>query len=360
MKTLLKRFGLEPFVLLLFVAIFLAWLKPELGSGKGPFSLTACSHYGISVIFFFYGLRLNWEKIKSGLANVKLHSVVLLTTFVFFPLLILLVMKLSGHYPTREDLEILSRSGSINSPDGAKALLIGLWLGIFFLATLPSTVSSSVVMVNIAKGNVPAAIFDASISSLLGVFITPLWMRLFVTAEAGGNELNQVVFSLVLQVIVPILLGIALHRFLGWFSRKYDSLLRKFDESVILLIVYTSFCHSFFEKMFAGLSGTLVLLLSIGMIVLFFTSWTFVASMCRILRFNREDRITALFCGSKKSLVHGTVMSLVILQDPKLAGILILPPMIYHAFQLIIVGIIAHQMLKSAPQVLHSDGNPVE
>ncbi|MDD3586433.1 MAG: bile acid:sodium symporter [Thermoguttaceae bacterium] len=347
MNTFLKRIGLEPFVLLLFVAIFLAWLNPVVGSGKGPCSLTAISHYGISVIFFFYGLRLNWAKIKSGLANVKLHGVVLCTTFLFFPLFVLLVMQICGHCPSREDMELLT--GGVGA-DGARTLLIGLWLGVFFLSTLPSTVSSSVVMVNIAKGNVPAAIFDASISSLLGVFITPLWMRLFVSAGTGGNELNQVIFSLVLQVIVPIMLGIALHRSLGWFSQKYDSMLRKFDESVILLIVYTSFCHSFFEEMFEALSWTLILYLSVGMIALFFSSWTFVASLCRLLRFNREDRITALFCGSKKSLVHGTVMSLVILQDPKLAGILILPTMIYHALQLIIVGIIAHQMLKSAQQ----------
>ena len=53
-------------------------------------------------------------------------------------------------------------------------------------------------------------------------------------------------------------------------------------------------------------------------------------------------------------------MSLVILQDPKLAGILILPTMIYHALQLIIVGIIAHQMLKTAPQHLQSDENSVK
>ena len=42
-----------------------------------------------------------------------------------------------------------------------------LWLSIYFLACLPSTVSSSVVMVSIAKGNVPSAIFNASISGLI-------------------------------------------------------------------------------------------------------------------------------------------------------------------------------------------------
>lgn len=52
--------------------------------------------------------------------------------------------------------------------------------GRLFLATLPSTVSSSVVMVSIAGGNMAAAIFNASVSSLIGVFVTPLWMGIFL------------------------------------------------------------------------------------------------------------------------------------------------------------------------------------
>ena len=42
-------------------------------------------------------------------------------------------------------------------------------------------------------------------------------------------------------------------------------------------------------------------------------------------------------------------MSAVLLADPKLAGILILPTMIYHALQLLIVGILAERERKNAP-----------
>ncbi|GAL78303.1 sodium/bile acid symporter family [Algibacter lectus] len=52
-------------------------------------------------------------------------------------------------------------------------------VGVLFLAALPSTVSSSVVMVSMAKGNIPAAIFNASISGIIGVALTPLWMGAF-------------------------------------------------------------------------------------------------------------------------------------------------------------------------------------
>ena len=84
------------------------------------------------------------------------------------------------------------------------------------------------------------------------------------------------------------------------------------------------------------------------MVALFFTVFFIILIVCKALRFNREDTIATLFCGSKKSLVHGAAMSRVILSAPKMAGILILPTMIYHAMQLIVVSIIAQRFAKDA------------
>ncbi|MBQ5790704.1 MAG: bile acid:sodium symporter [Thermoguttaceae bacterium] len=380
---MLKRFGLDGFILSLFGAIFLAWLYPDFGARDGVFSLSTAANVGVSLIFFFYGLRLNWEKIRSGLANVKTHLVVMASTFLLFPLLILATMSVCGTFPTRADVAALEAkasgpgggfaaiaevgesaqngqnsengaSGGIDEPTSTlqnadrRVVSTGIWLGIFFLAALPSTVSSSVVMTNIARGNVPAAIFDASFSTLLGVFITPLWMRIFVDAETGGRGFGVVLLSLTAQAILPIVLGVLANRRWGEFSRRNEKMLRKFDQATIVLIVYTSFCNSFAEKMFDGLSGGTLLGLSVGMIALFFVVFGIVYVVCRALRFSREDAVATLFCGSKKSLVHGVATSRVILSAPNMAGILILPTMIYHALQLIIVSVIAQRFAKIA------------
>ena len=218
----------------------------------------------------------------------------------------------------------------------------------FFLASLPSTVSSSVVMVSIAGGNIPAAIFNASISSLIGVFITPLWMGLVIHAQAGNYDLYVVIGKLTLQVLVPVVLGILLHNKWGSFAERYRKQLRYFDQSIILLIVYTSFCESFAKKMFNGFSITTLFIVGVGMVGLFLLVYNLVKALCRLLGFNREDSITAVFCGSKKSLVHGTVMSKVLFSGSDIVGIVLLPLMIYHAFQLIAASIIAQAMGKKA------------
>ncbi|MBR4976921.1 MAG: bile acid:sodium symporter, partial [Thermoguttaceae bacterium] len=401
---MLKRFGLDGFILSLFGAIFLAWLYPAFGARDGLFSLSTAANVGVSLIFFFYGLRLNWEKIRSGLANVKTHLVVMASTFLLFPLLILATMSVCGTFPTRADVAALEakasgpgngfdkltafgepaetgedaafgepaetgevaalselgktgevaafgepaeisevaalgepaetgevaalgergktgevaalgelgktgevaalgENGELGEPASTlqnadrRVVSTGIWLGIFFLAALPSTVSSSVVMTNIARGNVPAAIFDASFSTLLGVFITPLWMRIFVDAETGGRGFGVVLLSLTAQAILPIVLGVLANRRWGEFSRRNEKRLRKFDQATIVLIVYTSFCNSFAEKMFDGLSGVALVGLSVGMVALFFVVFGLVYLLCRALRFNREDAIATLFCG---------------------------------------------------------------
>lgn len=319
--ALAKRAGLDGFIFALIGVMILAYLWPTPGVMEGPFSLSAIANYGVSLIFFFYGLGLNLEKLRTGLSNWRLHVVVHTTTFMLFPLLVLL----SKRFFVTEDNELL-------------------WLGIFYLAALPSTVSSAVVMVSIAGGNIPAAIFNASISSLIGVFVTPLWMGLVMQSAEGSFDFWSVIGKLIIQVLVPVALGTILHAKLGAFAGRHRKRLRYFDQAIILLIVYTSFGKSFAGEMFEGYQINDLLLLSAGMIGLFLLVYVMSNGVSRLLRFSREDRITAVFCGSKKSLVHGTVMAKVLFSGSSIIGIILLPIMLYHALQLIAASIIAQSM----------------
>ncbi|QJW89124.1 bile acid:sodium symporter [Spirosoma taeanense] len=320
LRSLLARVGLDWFILALLAMIGLARIWPEPGVQEGPLSLSALANYGVSLIFFFYGLRLNFSQLRAGLRNYRLHLVIHLTTFIVFPAV------------------VLTARSFLMTPDTTL-----LWLGIYYVAALPSTVSSSVVMVSIAEGNIPAAIFNASISSLIGVFITPLWMSFLLASRGGEYDLSSVIGKLTLQVIAPVVLGLLLNRRLGWFAEKNRTALRYFDQVVILLIVYTAFCESFTLNLFRDYSVGDLLALAGLMLGLFFLIFGFVTLVSRLLTFNREDRITALFCGSKKSLVQGSVMANVLFPG-SLAGVALLPIMMYHALQLIVASILAQAM----------------
>jgi len=282
--------------------------------------LNQISTIGISAIFFFYGLKLSPEKMKEGLSNWKLHIVIQSATFFLFPLLILLVLPFI-HEETH----------------------FTLWLAVFFLGALPSTVSSSVVMVSIAKGNIPGAIFNASISGLMGILVTPLLIGIFLEARLESFDLGQTFIELCLKILLPVILGMALHRFWGNFANQHKKYLTMFDKAVILIIVYKSFSNSFSNGIFDDLNLMELLVVGFGVIALFFIVYNIIHMISKRLAFNREDEITALFCGSKKSLVHGTVFSSVLFAGMSSAGIFLVPIMIYHAFQLFIVSIIAQK-----------------
>lgn len=321
-----RKSGLDGFMLALLSMILLAWLWPFPGMKESPVPLSEISTYAVSLIFFFYGLRLSPEKLRAGLVNWKLHTMVHLSTFVLFPLIALAFRPF------------------FKSEEGET-----LWLAIFFLTALPSTVSSSVVMVSIARGNIPAAIFNASISSLLGVFITPLWLGLVMESGAEHFDLLSVVGKLSLQVLLPVSAGIMLNKRWGHFAETNKKYIRYFDQSSILLIVYTSFCESFGENLSSALGLKDIVFLGIGMLALFFGIYFLLIFISDLLDFSREDKITTVFCGSKKSLVQGAVMAKVLFPGPQ-AGVMLLPIMIYHALQLIAASILAQRLAQEPLQ----------
>jgi solute carrier family 10 (sodium/bile acid cotransporter), member 7 len=74
--------------------------------------------------------------------------------------------------------------------------------------------------------------------------------------------------------------------------------------------------------------------LSIAMLAFFLVMAAIMFFVSSSLRFSIADRITVIFCGSKKSLVQGAVMGRVLFPDPVVFGVILLPLMLYHALQL--------------------------
>lgn len=314
------RYGVDGFLAGLLCVIVLAWIYPYPGTDQSPYHLEEIANFGVSVIFFLYGLKLGFRRLRDGLSNWRLHLFVQATTFIVFPLIGLAIRPFF---------------------EGDEAM--ALWVGIFFLCILPSTVSSSVVMVSIAGGNVPAAIFNASVSSLLGVFISPLWLGFVFSGSDAVISMSDIVIKLSVQVLMPVVFGMLLFNRLGAWVSRHGKATRLFDQTIILLIVYCSFCQSFSDKLFEGMAFWDLALLAIGMTILFFVVFQFTKHTGKMLGFNKADNIVAVFCGSKKSLMQGAVMSNVMFSGTPYVGIVLLPVMVYHSLQLVIVGIMARK-----------------
>ena len=311
--------SLDPYILMLLATIALASLFPAQGfwaKGVGVISQAA-----IVLLFFLHGAKLSREAIIQGVRHWRLHVVTLTISFVVFPLAGLLLTS----------LHLLSGS---------------LATGLLFLSFLPSTVQSSIAFTAMARGNVAAAVCSASLSNLFGIVLTPLLAAMALGSRQGPTVSWDAVETIVMQLLVPFLLGHLARPLLAAILTRHKALVSTVDRGSILLVVYSAFgaavleglWHSISGRDLGILAGLCIVLLSLVMAIAWIGGGLF--------GFAREDRIVLLFCGSKKSLASGVPLAGVIFPSASV-GMTILPLMLFHQIQLIACAAIARQWGRS-------------
>ncbi|NQY38801.1 MAG: bile acid:sodium symporter [Henriciella sp.] len=319
----MSRFLPDRYVSLLILAAVLGFLLPELGANDGPLHLGFVTKLGISLVFFLHGANLAPESLAAGVKNWKVHALVQAATFALFPILGgILFIALDG---------IMSKS---------------LRLGFFFLAALPSTISSSVAMTAIAKGNVPVAVFNATLSGLLGLVLTPAMVSLVTATGVMQFSLLDAMGNIALMLLAPFALGQLVRPLIKKAVTKYKPILSLLDRSVILLIVFTSFATStaggIWTRFSAGeIVATIGLVLVLLAIAFSLTIW-----LSRRLNLPLEDEAAVVFCGSTKSLANGAPIAQILFAGSPLLGVILLPLMLYHQLQLVGCAILAQRYSK--------------
>ncbi|RYZ11539.1 MAG: bile acid:sodium symporter, partial [Myxococcaceae bacterium] len=230
---------------------------------------------------------------------------------------------------------------------GAGFIDADLRMGIFFLCALPSTVSSSVAMTAAARGNVPAAVFNATLSSLLGVVITPLLVGWLIQSGGQGFPLGKVMLDLVLWLLLPLALGQLARPLIGGWISRHKPLVHVVDRGTILVLVYTSFCDSVKSGVWSGHGASTLVATVLVCALIFGLVLAFTGAVADRLGFSREDRIAAVFCGSKKTLASGVPMARLIFGASPALSVVLLPIMIYHPLQLFVCGILAARWSRS-------------
>src|SRR5690348_2121854 len=271
----------DPFILALLCAAALGFVLPATGSAA--VTLSYLTKAAIALLFFLQGVRLQREAVIAGLTHWRLQLLTLVCTFVLFPIL------------------------GVALHASARALLDdSLWMGVLFLCTLPSTVQSSIAFTSIAGGNVAAAICAATASNLLGIVLTPLLVAALLNQHAGGagSPLEQIQ-SIVLQLLVPFILGQIASRWLRPWALRHETLLTFTDRGSIILIVYAAFSAAVNAGAWSGLSWLDIAKVLFISVLLLAIALLFARFASRAANFSREDQIAVIFCGSKKSLATG-------------------------------------------------------
>jgi sodium/bile acid cotransporter 7 len=310
---MLARIFPDRFVPVLFATILFASLLPVRGAAvpiAGGLSTAA-----IIFLFFLNGVRLPRDEVLHGIRNWKLQGSALAFCFGFMALL-----------------------GLAAQAATAPLLPATLALGFLFLGILPSTVQSATAASSLAGGNVAASVVAAALLNLSGVALSPL---LFALLAGSEEEIHgEAVLRIVSILLVPFVAGQLVQRWLRPRVLAHRGLATFMDRTAIAIAVYVAFSAAVVAGIWDLLDGREIVILLAAVTVLLALSFGAAWTLGGLLKLARPDRITLLFSGAQKSVAVGAPLAATLF-PPAIAGMVLVPILVYHMAQLILSAWIA-------------------
>ena len=327
-----QRGAADWFLIAMIGAVVLATLAPQWGRSEGVLHLGRVTDVGVFLLFFLHGMGLSTDSLKAGATKWRLHVLVQCCTYVLFPLWWALLSVTVGQWLPHD-----------------------LLMGFFYLAVLPSTVSSSVAMTALARGHVAAAVLNATLSTMQGVYLTPLLVSLVMSGQGHELDVGHTMMKVAQMLLLPFVAGHLLRRWLlPWFAR-IKPVTNVFDRGVIVLLVWSAFSDSVADGLWTRHGPVLLAQAVLGAALFLFPMLWFTRYVARKMGFGVEDEIVAVFCGSKKTLASGMPMAKLLFGGSAAMGVLILPIMLYHQLQLFVCSVMARRY---AARVQRRVGSP--
>ncbi|XP_040822787.1 sodium/bile acid cotransporter 7 isoform X1 [Ochotona curzoniae] len=312
---LLERMRKEWFMIGIVLVIAAAKLEPSMGVNGGPLKPEiTVSYIAVATIFFNSGLSLKTEELTSALVHIKLHLFIQIFTLAFFPATIWLFLQLLSITPINE------------------------WLlkGLQTVGCMPPPVSSAVILTKAVGGNEAAAIFNSAFGSFLGIVVTPLLLLLFL-GSSSSVPFTSIFSQLFMTVVAPLIIGQIVRRYIkDWLERKKPPF-GAISSSVLLMIIYTTFCDTFSNPNIDLDKFSLVLILFIIFsIQLSFMLLTFLFSTRENSGFTPADTVAIIFCSTHKSLTLGIPMLKIVFAGHEHLSLISVPLLIYHPAQILL------------------------
>jgi len=310
---MLARIFPDRFVPVLLATILIASLLPVRGEAV-PVA-QGVSTAAIVLLFFLNGVRLPRDEVLHGVRNWKLQGAGLAFCFGGMALL-----------------------GVVAQAATAPFLPATLALGFLFLGILPSTVQSATASSSMAGGNVAASVVAAALLNLTGVIASPLLFA--ALAGSAGAISGAAALRIALILLLPFVAGQAAQRWLRPWVLRHRELATFMDRTSIAIAVYVAFSAAVVGGIWARLDGREIGITFAAVAALLALAFAAAWALGGLLRLRRPDRITLLFAGAQKSIAVGAPLAATLF-PPAIAGVVLVPILVYHMAQLILSAWIA-------------------
>ncbi|OJJ97218.1 hypothetical protein ASPACDRAFT_53988 [Aspergillus aculeatus ATCC 16872] len=260
------------------VVCVLAYYFPNVAKNGGIIRSEYSVLYGaMALIFLISGLSVPREKLFRHLLNWRLHVLVQGFSFVVIPALMLAVVHiiLVGDPHQHIDRAVLA--------------------GYVFLACIPTTIASNVVMTRSAGGDDAAALVEVIIANFLGPFVTAGWTIALLPADpafdpwrgaaAGTGDLSDMYRDVFKQLGLAVLLPLVVGQLVRWTwpDRTAWVLLTfklpKLSTACLLLLIWSTFSSCFATGALQTLSVQTIIFVTLFNIALYI----FMTAACFVL-----------------------------------------------------------------------------
>jgi sodium/bile acid cotransporter 7 len=147
--------------------------------------------------------------------------------------------------------------------------------------------------------------------------------------------------NLVWMILLPFGLGHLLQRPLGAVWQQRKSWVTGLNHAVILFIVWRAFSQSILLETWSEVTTNQFLAVLTGVLILLLVMTAVAWWGSGMIRLDAASRVTALFCGSQKTLALGLPMAGILFEDlPVDLSMLVFPLLLYHPLQLLLAGLL--------------------
>ncbi|RMZ85321.1 hypothetical protein DV738_g65, partial [Chaetothyriales sp. CBS 135597] len=201
----------------------------------------------------------------------------------------------------------------------------GLLVGLIFLGSVPTTLSSNVVMTGQAHGNVGLTVVQTTIGNFLGPFVSPGLIKMYTgtgawyteflqAAKHGGGGFGEIyrrVFKqLGLSVYLPMAVGQVVQNIFPNATKKVfiDWQLKRLSSFALLTIIWQTFDQAFRTGAFTSVKHSNIIFV-VFIDVVFFSVWLIISVVTSVPWLPKPDVISVAYCVPAKTPAMGVPLS---------------------------------------------------
>ncbi|GKY93562.1 hypothetical protein MPSEU_000323600 [Mayamaea pseudoterrestris] len=314
-KRLCQLLETNHFLIAFILSILLARAYPPLGAVYLHPKITA-SWVAVVIIFFLSGLNLKSSEFKYAFKQVGFNGYIQFYNFIVVSAVV---------YGISRGLI----AASILPPELADGMVI--------CSCLSVSINVAIVLTKAANGDEAAAIFDAAFGNLVGVFLSPVLIAMYLQ-QWGDVDLVDIFYKLSMKVLVPIAIGQLLQKTCQAvvdFIEKYKKYFGRLQEYSLLFIIYTTFCKQFL----AGSQNSildiffLILFTFIIMVIVMIGAWY---SLKLLFQDKPKLRVMGLYGCTHKTISIGVPLITALYENSPNIGRYTLPLIIWYPMQVLV------------------------